>query len=726
MPSLLHKAFTTLRRDGVSAFLKKSVAYTKRHVSALRGEQLYVDILFVNGCSLPHPQRYRVHHQRLQMMAFGLSSAEVWYEDLTSDMLRFCRGVIFYRCPFTPVVEQVIGLARYFNKAVLFDIDDLVIDTKYTDLIPYVRQMPPAEKAGYDAGVKGYHDTMVHTDAVITTTEGLARELGHYMPEVFINRNTASETMVRLSEAAHAAWKDRKDGTRVILGYFSGSITHNDDFAMILPVICRLMERFPALHLMIAGELDLPAELAPYRSRVIVKPFVDWQKLPDLIAQADINLVPLLDTVFNEAKSENKWVEAALVRVPTVASDVGAFQRMIADGETGLLCRDEADWEKALTTLIENPERRRALAKAAYEDVSDRCLLITTGKPLCDFIRRHLRPNAAMFFPSFDVSGGVLVALRHADILRRNGWDVTIVNLDTRPKSPDTIASEDFRTMSLLDRESLRVETRFDLGIATMWFTVDAFPKWQVQEKLYLVQNFETGFYEIDTVLRLMANRTYCRPDIRYVTISRWCEAWLRENFGQTAKYAPNGLERARFAPAERDWNGRIRVLIEGDSESAYKNVDESFRIAALLPAERYEIWYVSYNGKAKDWYRVDEFRHKVPYAAMPDIYRRCHILLKTSILESFSYPPLEMMATGGAVVVRANEGNREYLRDGENCLFYDPRDLTTAARAIERLTKDETLRRTLREGGLRTADERDWPRCEAAVLALYTDHNPE
>ena len=77
-------------------------------------------------------------------------------------------------------------------------------------------------------------------------------------------------------------------------------------------------------------------------------------------------------------------------------------------------------------------------------------------------------------------------------------------------------------------------------------------------------------------------------------------------------------------------------------------------------------------------------------------------------------------MATGGAVVARPNEGNREYLRDGENCLFYDPSDLSTAAAAIERLVRDEALRQRLRAGGLKTADERDWPRCEAAVLALY------
>ena len=95
-------------------------------------------------------------------------------------------------------------------------------------------------------------------------------------------------------------------------------------------------------------------------------------------------------------------------------------------------------------------------------------------------------------------------------------------------------------------------------------------------------------------------------------------------------------------------------MLVEGNSDDYYKNVDESFHITNQLPADRFEVWYMSYQGKPKDWYRVDRFLHKVPYSQVPDVYRQCHILIKSSILESFSYPPLEMMATGGCVVVGA------------------------------------------------------------------------
>ena len=59
-----------------------------------------------------------------------------------------------------------------------------------------------------------------------------------------------------------------------------------------------------------------------------------------LLHTVDINIAPLVDTLFNRAKSENKWLEAALVEVPTLASNVGAFKTMIQDGKTGFLVQN--------------------------------------------------------------------------------------------------------------------------------------------------------------------------------------------------------------------------------------------------------------------------------------------------------------------------------------------------------------------------------------------------
>ena len=151
-----------------------------------------------------------------------------------------------------------------------------------------------------------------------------------------------------------------------------------------------------------------------------------------------------------------------------------------------------------------------------------------------------------------------------------------------------------------------------------------------------------------------------------------------------------------------------------------YKNVDEAFEVTNGLNPERYEIWYMSYNAQPKETYRIDRFLHQIPYEKVHEIYQQCDILLKTSYLESFSYPPLEMMATGGYAVVVPNGGNKEYLKDRENCLLYPLGEIDKAVEAIETLCSDEELQKRLYEGGLNTAKSRDWEAIRGQILRLY------
>ena len=169
--------------------------------------------------------------------------------------------------------------------------------------------------------------TLKLCDYAITTTPTLANELRKYVKDVFINRNVASEKMTELS--IRAIKNINKDNSKVIIGYLSGSITHNADFELILPVIEKIMEKYNNVYLKVVGLLDIPKELQRFSDRILTAPFVSWKKLPEIIASIDINLAPLEDSIFNEAKSENKWIEAALCKIPTVASNIGAFKEMI-------------------------------------------------------------------------------------------------------------------------------------------------------------------------------------------------------------------------------------------------------------------------------------------------------------------------------------------------------------------------------------------------------------
>lgn len=684
----------------------------------------FVDVLFINGCafSVPHPIRYRVDHQAEQLEAVGMSTRIVNAWELSEDHARLARAFIIFRCPYTDEVGSFIELAHLLNKVVLFDIDDLVIDTVYTDQIPYLNTMSASDRKMYDADVMRMGKTMRLCDGAITTTEELAAELRKYVNPVFVNRNVASEEMTALSERAlRECTSGREQGDECFsIGYFSGSITHNDDFRMILPAIVRFMERFEDVCLHVVGELDLPEELAPFSARVVKEPFSPWQDLPRMVSKVDVNLIPLADTIFNRAKSENKWVEAALVKVPSVASRVGALADSIEDGVDGTLCDSVDDWYEALVELHEDADLRARLAAAAYSECSSSHVSCGTGMPLANFLLSFMKPSVAMVLPGLKTSGGTMVAKKHAAILEEAGNDATILHWE--PSRTEHWVDVDGMRLPVLLMNEACVRGRFDKLIATMWTTVQFVTTYSnAGDRFYLVQGCETGFYEPGEPERREVSKTYgCNPQLTYCTISTWCRGWLKSDYGKDARYAPNGIDLSLFEPCERDWSGKIRILIEGDSSVEWKNMDEAFAIIAKLDPAKYEVWHMSYEGGPKPWYRVDKFLRSVPHEEVGEIYRQCHILLKTSILESFSYPPLEMMATGGAAVVLANEGNAAYCVDGENCLMFNRGDDDHAAELIEQLVSDVELRERLHEGGIATAEAFSWDNLQEEILALY------
>ena len=163
-------------------------------------------------------------------------------------------------------------MAKQMNKPLWYDVDDLVIDTKYTDQIPFLDRMQPEERQAYDQNVRNMGELLSLCDAAVTTTAALAEELKQYVPEVLINRNCASDEMLLLSEAVlkEKQKKNEADGTakKVRLGYFSGSATHLDDIEMIVPVLKQLLGKNPNLELLIVGILELPVELKLFASQI--------------------------------------------------------------------------------------------------------------------------------------------------------------------------------------------------------------------------------------------------------------------------------------------------------------------------------------------------------------------------------------------------------------------------------------------------------------------------
>lgn len=710
---LVSKTKKTISDEGLGSLAKKTTRYVLNGMKS--DKQKCKDVLFINGCTLPHPSRYRVDHQIEQLESNGITTDKVFYEQLTLEKEKYYRAFIFFRCPITDIVKEFIKKAKYNNKIIFYDIDDLVFDKEYTKTIKFLKTLPKEELDLYYDGVKRMGDTLKLCDYATTTTEVLAKELKKYVKDVYINRNVASERMCELS--MDAVKKIKKDKDKIILGYLSGSITHNPDFELILPVITKIMEKYNNVYLKVVGILDIPKELDKFKDRIIISPFVDWEKLPELIASIDVNLAPLEKSLFNEAKSENKWTEASLVKVPTIASNVGAF-KVIKNKVDGILVNNnQDDWYNKLEELINDLKLREKLGNNAYDRVLKKYITTYSGYDYTKFIKSKLNKSIAFVLPTTNISGGVNVVIKHCNILRNNGYDVFIINID---KYENNIVNNDGE-INVVSPYKTKILCHIDNMIGTLWSTMYYVREYPNKSKMsYLVQNFETNFINYGSSIKQNANTTYSFDDVSYLTISKWCEDWLIKEFERNVKYAPNGIKLEQFPITKRNFDGKIRILIEGNSTDYYKNVDESFKIVEKLDKSKYEIKYLSYQGEPKKWYYVDEFLHKVPYDEVGKIYNSADILIKSSLLESFSYPPLEMMATGGIAIVAPNEGNIEYLKDNENCLLYEQGNIEDAINKIELVSNDKNLRDKLIKGGLETAKSREWTKIEKEILSLY------
>ena len=109
---LLRKVKATFFDEGPVAVIKKTKNYLVfRATSGVKREKMK-DILVINGCALPHPERYRVDHQIEQLEACGLNADKVFYTEIDIEKLKYYRGFLFFRCPITPEIETFIEKAK--------------------------------------------------------------------------------------------------------------------------------------------------------------------------------------------------------------------------------------------------------------------------------------------------------------------------------------------------------------------------------------------------------------------------------------------------------------------------------------------------------------------------------------------------------------------------------------------------------------------------------------
>ena len=92
-----------------------------------------------------------------------------------------------------------------------------------------------------------------------------------------------------------------------------------------------------------------------------------------------IGIMPLPDTPWMRGKCGYKLIQYMACGLPVVASPVGVNAEIVEHGVNGFLASSEAEWVKALETLIADPDLRRRMGAAGRKKVEDHYSLQVQG-----------------------------------------------------------------------------------------------------------------------------------------------------------------------------------------------------------------------------------------------------------------------------------------------------------------------------------------------------------
>jgi glycosyltransferase involved in cell wall biosynthesis len=304
----------------------------------------------------------------------GISAGYFFHADLHAldEIAEQADQLVMCRVRWDDRVGRLVNAFRRQRKAVRFDIDDCVFDHARVPLLVHTLDLDPADPRVWDdwfAYTSRLGTTLRQCDAGIATTPTLAQHMRDFagMPVAVVPNFLNAEQLTISDQLFDAVQAQPLGGDGLLhLGYFSGSPSHNKDFALVAPALERLLEQDPGLGVVTVGFIEPGPGLARFGARVRQFPFQDYVNLQRLIASVEYNLMPLQHNEFTCAKSELKYFDAAVTGTVSIASPTTSYAAAIRHGDNGWLARAH-EWERVIRQALDAREGYPAMARRARD-----------------------------------------------------------------------------------------------------------------------------------------------------------------------------------------------------------------------------------------------------------------------------------------------------------------------------------------------------------------------
>ena len=346
-----------------------------RPVARPAAATLATRVVILAELSLPQCAKYRVWQKKEHLERLGIPCRVVdWHHaDECRSAVQLATVAILYRVPGYPEVLSLIKEISRLGVRTLWEVDDLIFDEQLYRQNGNLETLDTAIRQGILDGIPLYRRALLACDGAIASTPVLAdamRAAG--ASDVMVIENCLdSETLNMAAAIRNRPRRPRRDG-HILITYGSGSKAHDVDFACAAPGLAELLRSRPQVRLRLLGEVAVPPVLKAFASQLERLDSVHYRTYLERLCESDIAIAPLEDTVFNDAKSNIKYLEASVLEVPSVCSPRSAFRSTIDDGNDGFLADSTADWQDRLLRLVDDSALRKRMGQAARQSVLER------------------------------------------------------------------------------------------------------------------------------------------------------------------------------------------------------------------------------------------------------------------------------------------------------------------------------------------------------------------
>jgi len=213
------------------------------------------------------------------------------------------------------------------------------------------------------ARIRIFQTLMKEADAIITTTELLAAVYSQLNKNIYIMPN---RLIMRNWDFSHIP--KINDG-KIRLSWMGGS-SHMMDWAQAHGAIKRIIEKrdniIMQFHTSPEAYIDFIRDLG--KEKTELWNWIDYSGHSFKLncTKPDIGIIPLNDDEFSICKSDLKFIEYAMLKVPCVCQNIPPYSKSVTHGVNGFLANNDEEFEKCIELLIGDEDLRRRIGEAAY------------------------------------------------------------------------------------------------------------------------------------------------------------------------------------------------------------------------------------------------------------------------------------------------------------------------------------------------------------------------